>query len=236
MGGSAASILQMMRRSDKIGVILVTGVASRAAAIGYVRLLLNQSFTSSLSRASCMKIYTRTGDDGMAALYGGGRVAKNHPRMIAFGAVDELNSLLGQCRATGLSVDVDEIIARLQHEMFAIGAELATPAAGSAGVAYLDEKFVARLEEDVDSFESRLAPLKQFILPGGTPASAALHVARGVCRRAERETVALTQVESIRPVIIAYLNRVGDLLFVLARAENAKAGAPDVAWEKPLCD
>jgi cob(I)alamin adenosyltransferase len=179
-----------------------------------------------------MKIYTRTGDAGITGLYGGGRAPKNDPRIAAYGTVDELNALLGVCRAAGLPDEVDAVVARLQHEMFALGAELSSPSGAAPGAILLDHADVAAAEQDIDRFDADLAPLKTFVLPGGTPASAALHTARAVCRRAEREVVGLSQTSEMRPEIIAYLNRISDLLFVLARYANHAAGAPDVLWAK----
>jgi cob(I)alamin adenosyltransferase len=179
-----------------------------------------------------MKIYTRTGDGGSTGLYGGGRAAKNDLRIAAVGTVDELNAFLGVCRATGLPIGIDGPLARLQHEMFALGAELSSPGGAAPGSILLNAADIAAAEADVDRFEAELPPLKTFVLPGGTPASAALHAARAVCRRAERETVGLSQTAEIRPEILAYLNRVGDLLFVLARYVNQAAGVADVLWVK----
>jgi cob(I)alamin adenosyltransferase len=178
-----------------------------------------------------MRIYTRTGDSGMTGLYGGGRVAKNDPRIAAYGAIDELNAQLSVCRAAVLPPEVDDILGRMQHELFALGAELSSPAS-SPGLDLLDEAEVTALEQAIDRFEAELAPLKTFILPGGSPGSAALHVARATCRRAEREVVALTTTAEVRPTILKYLNRTSDLLFVLARYANHAAGVPDVPWQK----
>jgi cob(I)alamin adenosyltransferase len=179
-----------------------------------------------------MKIYTRTGDAGLTGLYGGGRVPKSDLRIVAYGTVDELNATLGVCRASGLPADVDQLVARLQHEMFAVGSELSSPSKSPPGAILLDEADVSRIEAAIDRYDSQLTPLKNFVLPGGTPASAALHVARGVCRRAEREAVALAQTAEVRPAILTYLNRISDLLFVLARYANHAAGVADVMWEK----
>ncbi len=179
-----------------------------------------------------MKIYTRTGDDGTTGLFGGGRLAKSHPRITAFGAVDELNANLGACRAAGLPADIEDAVALLQHEMFVVGAELASPHGPPRGVDAVGTAQIERLERTIDRFESALPPLGAFILPGGSPAAAALHVARCICRRAEREVVALSQTSSVRPELVGYLNRVSDLLFVLARASNAAAGVADVPWQK----
>ena len=179
-----------------------------------------------------MKIYTRTGDAGQTGLYGGGRVRKNDLRIVAYGAVDELNAQLGVCRSADLPPALHDPLARLQHEMFALGAELASPGDAAPGSILLDDADVAAAEEAIDWFEQHLEPLKTFILPGGTPASAALHVARAVCRRAERDVCALAEAAPVRATVLQYLNRIGDLLFVLARYANHAAGAPDVLWEK----
>jgi cob(I)alamin adenosyltransferase len=179
-----------------------------------------------------MKIYTRTGDEGSTGLYGGGRVLKCDARIAACGAVDELNASLGACRCAQPSTLVDEVLVRLQHEMFALGAELATPKASASGSGLMSDREINRAERDIDRFEADLAPLQNFILPGGSVASAALHLARAVCRRAEREVVALSQSAEVRPAVLMYLNRISDLLFVLARHANHTAGAPDVLWEK----
>lgn len=179
-----------------------------------------------------MKIYTRTGDAGLTGLYGGGRVRKNDQRIAAYGAVDELNALLGVCRSADLPAALDEPLARLQHEMFALGAELASPGDAAPGQLLLDDADIAAAEQAIDWFENHLEPLKTFVLPGGTSASAALHVARAVCRRAERDVCALEETAPIRAAVIQYLNRVSDLLFVMARYANHAAGVPDVLWEK----
>jgi cob(I)alamin adenosyltransferase len=179
-----------------------------------------------------MKIYTRTGDDGSTGLYGGGRVAKCDPRIEAFGTVDELNAQLGLVRAAGLPEWIDVILEALQNRMFDLGAELATPNAAEHGTNYLLASDVAQVETWIDELEARLSPLQTFILPGGSPSAALLHLARCVCRRAERQVVALAQVSPVRELVIRYLNRVGDLLFVLARSVNQELGHPDVAWQK----
>lgn len=179
-----------------------------------------------------MKIYTRTGDDGSTGLYGGGRVAKCDPRIEAFGAIDELNAQLGVVRAIGLPKRFDDVISVLQNQMFDLGAELATPDAFSHGTEFLQDADIVRVEEWIDEFESTLAPLQTFILPGGTSSAAALHLARCICRRAEREMVALAAISTVRPTALQYMNRIGDFLFVLARAANAESGNADVAWQK----
>jgi cob(I)alamin adenosyltransferase len=183
-----------------------------------------------------MKIYTKTGDEGDTVLFGGPRVSKRDPRIEAYGEVDELNAVLGLARASPLPQEFDALVGRIQHELFAVGAELATPDPAKHNTVLIGQSHVTALEQAIDHFDAGLAPLKQFILPGGTPGAAALHVARTVCRRAERRVVALSQQrgETISPRLIVYLNRLSDLLFVLARAANAAAGVPDVAWQKPM--
>jgi cob(I)alamin adenosyltransferase len=183
-----------------------------------------------------MKIYTKTGDDGGTALFAGPRVTKDHPRIEAYGAVDELNAVLGLVRSeSSLPADIDALVEQIQHTLFAVGAELATPEPEKHGTALVNLAQIEVLERAIDEHEARLEPLRQFILPGGTPAAAALHVARTVCRRAERRIVTLGQVSeaSISPHVVAWINRLGDLLFVLARSANSAAGVPDVAWRKP---
>ena len=183
-----------------------------------------------------MKIYTRTGDKGDTGLFGGGRVSKNHPRVAAYGDVDELNAAIGLARAIQLLPRVDEVLVSIQRDLFAIGALLATPDREKMRQhlekARLDEERVAELERDIDSGDRELEPLKSFILPGGTPKAAALHVARTVCRRAERRIVGLRDdsEDEIPEVVIIYLNRLSDLLFTLARVANRRSGAGEVTW------
>lgn len=180
-----------------------------------------------------MKIYTKTGDDGETGLFGGGRVRKDDPRIEAYGTVDELNAALGVARAQQPPAEIDAVLAELQSDLFTVGAELATPDPVGRKVPTITAAQVSRLETAIDRFEATLAPLRQFILPGGTGAAAALHFARTVCRRAERRLVtAMNQVEDdpIAPRLLIYLNRVGDLLFVLARAANAAAGEAEIPW------
>jgi cob(I)alamin adenosyltransferase len=180
-----------------------------------------------------MKIYTRTGDAGGTALFGGRRVSKADPRVAAYGDVDELNACLGVVRAEGgLSSDVAEMLEQLQKDLFAIGARLADPAEKIADritkVAVTDAD-VQRLEGWIDRFEAELPPLRRFILPGGNRAGALLHLARTVCRRAERSIVALG-VDNVEAHLLAFVNRLSDFLFVLARAVNHRAGQPEVEW------
>ncbi len=179
-----------------------------------------------------MKIYTKTGDDGTTGLYGGVRVAKNDGRIEACGAVDELNAVLGVVRTNNLLQPIDQILAQLQNQLFDLGAELATPDASGKGTDYLQDTNVAQLEAWIDQLESVLPELKTFILPGGSPAAAWLHLARCVCRRAERCIVTLNQQSTLRKTVLLYVNRLGDLLFVMARTANAESGTSDVAWQK----
>ena len=181
-----------------------------------------------------MKIYTKTGDSGSTGLFGGGRVAKDHVRVEAYGDVDELNAVLGVVRSVEAMPRIDEVIVPIQRDLFAIGALLATPdrekMAGHLAKARIDERRIAQLEQAIDDGESELEPLSAFILPGGTPKSAALHVARTVCRRAERHVVRLQHDVELPPLAVIYLNRLSDLLFTLARVANRRAGAGEVTW------
>ena len=182
-----------------------------------------------------MKIYTKTGDSGQTGLFAGPRVEKHHPRIEAYGAVDELNAALGMARAAEPPDDIDELLYEAQNDLFAIGAELATPNPEKAMTAILTEERITALERAIDRYDDALADLHTFILPGGSKAAAALHMARTICRRAEREVSHLASAPderiSSRPLI--YLNRLGDLLFVLARAANQHVGCADVPWRKP---
>jgi cob(I)alamin adenosyltransferase len=183
------------------------------------------------------KIYTRTGDEGETALWGGHRVPKDDDRVEAFGSVDELNAALGAARAewgrsdaASKEQEVDQILAQVQHRLFDLGAELANPNANPQNAALVSNADVAELEAAIDRFEAMLEPLRAFILPGGSPAAAQLHLARCVCRRAERRVVHLAGRQPIRGELGRYLNRLSDLLFVLARSVNRAAGVPDVLW------
>lgn len=182
-----------------------------------------------------MKIYTKTGDDGATGLFAGPRVQKDDVRIEAYGAVDELNAWIGLARAEGPTSAIDSVLSHVQHELFAVGAELATPDPDKHQMRMLNSGHIAALEAAIDRHEAMLAPLSQFVLPGGTKVAAHLHVARCVCRRAERRLVTLASAEPERSfdTIIVYMNRLSDLLFVLARAGNAAAGWPDVPWQKP---
>ena len=179
-----------------------------------------------------MKIYTRTGDQGETRLFGGRQVAKDDRRVNAYGGVDELNAVLGVARAATMDQPSAEVLRELQAELFMLGAELADPQRRGKGP-YLTEEHGTRLERLIDQAQDELPALKQFVLPGGTPAGAALHAARAVCRRAERGVVALARQEEVRPAVLVYLNRLGDLLFVLARQANQREGVADEKWEPP---
>lgn len=182
-----------------------------------------------------MKIYTRTGDLGETGLFAGPRVGKDMPRIEVFGTVDELNALLGMVRTETLPEGMDRLLERVQNELFEVGAELATPDPVAKGTRTIGQEHVKALETAIDQYEAALPPLKEFILPGGTRAAAWLHWARTVCRRAERRLVSLVRESGtdISLLLLAYLNRLGDLLFVLARTANAQAGVPDVPRCKP---
>lgn len=183
-----------------------------------------------------MKIYTRTGDQGETALFGGQRVSKDHDRIEAYGTLDELNAVLGVVRAElageGDPGNIDPVLGKVQHQLFDLGAELAAPSPEQQGTDLLNDAHVADLEACIDEYESALEPLRQFILPGGSRSAAQLHVARCVCRRAERLIVALGHHEAVRATPVQYVNRLADLLFVLARAANHACGMPDVPWKK----
>lgn len=179
-----------------------------------------------------MKIYTRTGDDGTTGLFGGPRVPKNDDRIAAYGSIDELNSLLGLARSFQLPADVDAAVERIQHELFGVGAELATPEPEEHSTDFVGEHQVRRLELEIDRFEMQLEDLRNFILPGGGQAGATLHVARCVCRRGEREMVTLGESSPLRATLLQYVNRLSDLLFVLARATNSATDQTEQTWQK----
>lgn len=181
-----------------------------------------------------MRIYTKTGDGGETGLYGGERVPKNHQRVAAYGDVDETNATIGAAAAAAPAEFEAQLFERIQRDLLTIGAELATPdperlARALAGPPIGDAD-VTELERAIDRLEAPLPSLKNFILPGGAPKGAALHLARTVCRRAERSVVALAHDASVSAAILKYLNRLSDLLFVLARSANAHVGRGDVTW------
>jgi len=178
------------------------------------------------------RIYTRTGDRGETGLIGGTRVPKDHPRVEAYGAVDELNAHLGVVRAQIADAELGALVDEIQHRLFDLGAELAAPAGAAGGASPIGDAAVTALERAIDAYQAALPPLREFILPGGAPLAASLHVARTVCRRAERRVVTLARAETVRPDLLRYLNRLSDLLFVLARVANRRVGRPDVVWNK----
>ena len=179
-----------------------------------------------------MKIYTKTGDSGETSLFDNTRVSKADARVDAYGEVDEVNACLGAARAAGVDAETSALIEALQKDLFALGARLADPSSRIAGrvtKASIGEADVQRLEQAIDRLESTLPPLRRFILPGGSPAGALLHLARTVCRRAERRVIGLGP-DAVDPILIVYLNRLSDLLFVMARAVNQRAGVPETEW------
>jgi cob(I)alamin adenosyltransferase len=178
------------------------------------------------------KIYTKTGDTGLTGLLGRGRVTKDDPRIEAYGTIDELNAVLGMVRASPLAAEDDARLARVQEELFVVGSALADPDPNGPFHAAIGPGPAARLEAEIDALEADLTPLTRFILPGGAPAAAGLHLARTVCRRAERRVVALGRQpgEHVPGDLIIYLNRLSDYLFVLARAVNRRAGVADIPW------
>ncbi len=179
-----------------------------------------------------MKIYTKTGDKGDTSLFGGQRVPKDALRIEAYGTVDELNSVLGIVRADNKEKEIDEILEQVQNELFVLGADLATPrSSNTKQIRRVEPKDAVRLERVIDKLDAELKPLRAFILPGGSPVAARLHFARTVCRRAERAVVRLSRNEDIGEAITIYLNRLSDLLFVLARYANHCAGVAETKWK-----
>ena len=184
-----------------------------------------------------MKIYTRTGDAGDTALFGGGRVSKDHHRVSAYGAVDELNASVGVAVAAVADAEIRERLGFIQHDLFAVGSLLAVAPREEGrprpkGLPELPRGRVAEMEAWMDAADGELEPLRAFILPGGAPGAAALHLARTVCRRAERAVVHLATVEPVEEGVVMYLNRLSDLPFTFARLENHRVGTRDVAWRK----
>ena len=181
-----------------------------------------------------MKIYTKTGDAGDTGLFGGGRVPKDHVRVQAYGDVDELNSAIGIARATAPVAFMDDLLESIQRDLFALGGHLATPhpekVKKALEKAELSEARVALFERTMDEADQELPALKAFVLPAGTPKAAALHLARTVCRRAERSVIALSHEHEVPALFLVYLNRLSDLLFTLARLANHRDGKGDVTW------
>jgi cob(I)alamin adenosyltransferase len=180
-------------------------------------------------------LYTRSGDAGTTALFGGGRVPKDSARVEAYGCVDELNSAIGMALAFVQQADLREALAGVQNELFNIGSELAseTGKASEAGHMFTDEEAkIAALEGLIDDYDARVEPLRTFILPSGSPGGSTLHLCRTVCRRAERAVVRLSREEPVNPAVLTYLNRLSDLLFVLARYANKSDGVVETEWRK----
>jgi cob(I)alamin adenosyltransferase len=191
---------------------------------------LGRRFTG-ISYNLVVKIYTRTGDTGDTSLFDGTRVRKDDARVDAYGEIDELNAWLGFARASPMDATLDEPLLQLQRDLFALGAQLADPGdkiAERVTKATLGDDDVARLEQTIDRLEAQLPPLRRFILPGGGAAGAALHIARTICRRVERRMVSLEP--PIDSALLRYVNRLSDLLFVMARAANQRAGSAETEW------
>lgn len=180
-----------------------------------------------------MRIYTKTGDKGETSLFGGKRVKKDNLRIEACGTVDELNSVIGVVRSMRVFREVDKVLEGVQNDLFVLGADLATPewkVHRRAREARIRDDHVKAIEAIIDRIQAKLPPLRRFVLPGGSSPASHLHLARAVCRRAERRVVKSSQEEPVNPIVIAYLNRLADLLFVLARFVNKKAKAAEVHW------
>ncbi len=179
-----------------------------------------------------MKIYTRTGDDGRTGLLAGGRVSKDCPRIEAYGTVDELNAQLGVARSCRLDAETERLLGTIQEELFLLGSALADPDPSGRFHNAVEPELPARLEREIDSMESELEPLTRFILPGGTSAASQLQLARTICRRAERRVVHLASLEGehVPELVVIYLNRLSDWLFVMARLVNHRAGVSDIPW------
>ncbi len=179
------------------------------------------------------KIYTKTGDNGETSLFGGKRVWKDDLRIAAYGTVDELNAVIGTAIAEIKNVELNSVLISLQNVLFSIGADLATPLENTNSlIPRIDQNNIEQLEKIIDNHDSQLPQLKNFILPGGSKGASLLHLARTVCRRAEREVVALSKNEKINSFVEIYLNRLSDLLFVLARFQNFSSNIADVDWQK----
>lgn len=180
-----------------------------------------------------MKIYTKTGDNGQTGLFGGPRVMKDDPRIEAYGTVDELNAALGLVRSEMLPSEIERTLERVQSELFSVGAQLATPEPERHNTVLASPAMIDALEAAIDNLEAGLPPLKHFILPAGPRAASLVHLARGICRRAERRVITLTQSATVSQEIVQYLNRLGDYLFVAARFISHEAGATETIWQRP---
>jgi len=178
-----------------------------------------------------MKIYTKTGDDGKTSLFDNSRVWKSHERIVSYGAIDELNSAVGIAISMDLDHQLKEILVRIQNELFIVGSDLANPNMSDTKIR-TTESMILSLENDIDTFESELSELTNFILPGGTLMSSILHLSRTIARRAETHVTALSQKEEINKIVIVYLNRLSDLLFVLARVLNKRKNIDDIVWKR----
>ena len=178
-----------------------------------------------------MKIYTKTGDDGKTSLFDNSRVWKSHERIVSYGAIDVLNSAVGIAISMDLDHQLKEILVRIQNELFIVGSDLANPNMSDTKIR-TTENMILSLENDIDTFESELSELTNFILPGGTLMSSILHLSRTIARRAETHVTALSQKEEINKIVIVYLNRLSDLLFVLARVLNKRKNIDDIVWKR----
>ena len=178
-----------------------------------------------------MKIYTKKGDKGNTSLFGGTRVPKSSSRIEAYGTVDELNSVVGLAASHGLSEQGTQWTKKVQEDLFVLGADLASPPTSKTRINRIDEETITFLEDAIDAMEENLEPLKNFILPGGSQQGATLHMARTVCRRAERAAVKCSETEELSQLTIKYLNRLSDFFFVMARFENKHAGEPEESWK-----
>ena len=181
-----------------------------------------------------MRIYTKTGDKGKTGLLSGDRVAKDNIRIQAYGTVDECNAVLGIVRTYDIGEELDSMLEYIQNRMFVVGSDLATPGDKKITIERIDRDATGQLEEWIDRMENSLTPLKQFILPGGTRGASFLHLARTVCRRAERMVVGLARQEQINPFNLQYLNRLSDLLFVMGRFENRQKGIDEPLWNSRI--
>jgi cob(I)alamin adenosyltransferase len=183
-----------------------------------------------------MKIYTRHGDTGETGLLSGVRVWKNSPRLDVIGTLDELNATLGLLRSERLPEQTDRLLEQLQNELFDAGTELAAASPAESPCPAISARHIQEIEATIDQYDAKLPPLTGFVLPGGVRSAAMFHVARTICRRAERQLAALVQLDrqAVSPSMLAYINRLSDLLFVLARLSNAQAGVADMPWKKSL--